>query len=434
MNLYEKLKNRDEKLAVVGLGYVGMPLAVEFAKMLDVIGFDINQAKIESYKNGIDVTGEVGNEALAVTSVHFTYNERNLRDAAFYVVAVPTPISDDKRPNLFPVEESSRVVGRNIKPGSVVVFESTVYPGVTEDVCVPIIEKTSGLVCGKDFWVGYSPERINPGDRVNTLTNIVKVVSGMNTEVLELVAKVYELIIEAGVFRASGIKVAEAVKVVENAQRDVNIAFVNELALVFDRMGIDTNEVVDGMNTKWNALGFRPGLVGGHCIGVDPYYFIYEAERLGYHSQIIQSSRRINDSMSEFVADSTIRQMIYNGVRIKGSNVAVLGFTFKENCPDTRNTKVIDVINGLRNYGVNVYVNDEVADQREIDEHYGLKLINIKEMPKVDCVVLTVAHDGYLQMTQEYLISMFKNNAPIVFIDVKGIFRGKLNVDAYWSL
>jgi UDP-N-acetyl-D-galactosamine dehydrogenase len=434
LDIFDNLLNRKDKLAVIGLGYVGMPLAVEFAKKLDVVGFDINKAKIESYIHGIDVTNEVGNEIISNTTVHFTHDEKALRDASFFVVAVPTPISDDKRPDLFPVEDSSRVVGRNINRGAVVVFESTVYPGVTEDICVPIIEKESGLICGKDFFIGYSPERINPGDRINTLTRIVKIVSGMNDEILNLIAKVYELIIDAGVFKASSIKVAEAVKVAENAQRDVNIAFVNELALVFDRMGINTNEVIDGMNTKWNAMGFRPGLVGGHCIGVDPYYFIYEAERLGYHSQIIQSSRRINDSMSEFVADSTIRQMIHNGVKIKGSSIAVLGFTFKENCPDARNTKVIDVINCLMTYGINVYVNDDTADRFEMEEHYGIKSTSLDQLPKVDCVILAVAHDQYKYLTTEDITALFKPNAPIIFIDIKGLLRGKVNVDTYWSM
>ena len=353
MSLYEKIVNKKEKVSLVGLGYVGMPIAVAFAKKVDVIGFDLNKAKIELYKQGIDPTKEVGDEAIKDTTVEFTSDETKLKEAKFHIVAVPTPVNQDHTPDLTPVIGASEIVGRNLTKGSIVVYESTVYPGVTEDVCIPILEKQSGLKCGEDFKVGYSPERINPGDKVHRLENIHKIVSGMDEESLEEIKNVYDLVIEVGTFPVSTIKTAEAIKVVENSQRDINIAFMNELAMVFDRMGIDTNEVVDGMNTKWNALGFRPGLVGGHCIGVDPYYFTYEAEKLGYHSQIILSGRKVNDGMGEFVADAVIKQLILAGKAPKKSKVIILCLTFKENCPGIRNSKVEDIIKRLAQYEIN---------------------------------------------------------------------------------
>mgnify|MGYP001519228651 FL=1 len=337
MSLFEQIKSGKEKLSLVGLGYVGMPIAVAFAKEgVDVVGFDLNEEKINLYKNGIDPTHEVGNEAIKNTTVYFTANAEDLKKAKFHIVAVPTPVNLDHTPDLTPVIGASEILGKNLTKGSIVVFESTVYPGVTEDVCVPVLEKESGLKCGVDFKVGYSPERINPGDKQHRLENIKKIVSGMDAESLEEIKKVYDLVIKVGTYPVSSIKTAEAIKVVENSQRDINIAFMNELAMVFDRMGIDTNEVVDGMNTKWNALGFRPGLVGGHCIGVDPYYFTYEAEKLGYHSQIVLSGRKVNDAMGEFVADAAIKQMILAGKVIRDAKVVILGLTLKENCPDTR--------------------------------------------------------------------------------------------------
>ena len=352
MSLFTELVEGKNKLSLVGLGYVGMPIAVAFAKKVKVIGFDLNSEKIKLYKSGIDPTNEVGNEVIKSTTVDFTDNENRLKEAKFHIVAVPTPVNQDKTPDLTPVESASKILGRNLSKGSIVVFESTVYPGVTEDICVPILEKESGLKCGTDFKVGYSPERINPGDKIHTLKNIKKIVSGMDEESLKEIKNVYDLVIEVGTYPVSTIKTAEAIKVVENSQRDINIAFMNELAMVFDMMGIDTNEVVDGMNTKWNALGFRPGLVGGHCIGVDPYYFTYEAEKLGYHSQIVLSGRKVNDGMGKFVADAAIKQMILSGKTIKKAKVAILGLTFKENCPDIRNSKVKDIINRLNEYGV----------------------------------------------------------------------------------
>ena len=378
MSIYEKLVKKEEKLALVGLGYVGMPIAVAFAKKgIDVIGFDLNKAKIELYKNGFDPTKEVGDETIKKTTVQFTCDETKLKEAKFIIVAVPTPVNIDHTPDLTPVVGASEIVGRNLTKGSIVVYESTVYPGCTEDVCIPILEKESGLKCGVDFKIGYSPERINPGDKVHRLENIRKIVSGCDEESLKEIKNVYDIVIEVGTYPVSNIKTAEAVKVVENSQRDINIAFMNELAMVFDKMGIDTNEVVDGMNTKWNALGFRPGLVGGHCIGVDPYYFTYEAEKLGYHSQIILNGRIVNDNMGKFVAEQTIKQMILAGKAPKNSKVVILGLTFKENCPDARNSKVSDIIKTLKQYSIDPVVVDPWASENDAIREYGVKLTKL---------------------------------------------------------
>ena len=384
MSLYEKIVSGEEKISLVGLGYVGMPIAVAFAKKAKVVGFDTNKKKIALYQQGFDPTNEVGDDAIKNTTVEFTADETKLKEAKFHIVAVPTPVNQDKTPELTPIVGASEVVGRNLTKGSIVVYESTVYPGVTEDICIPILEKESGLKCGVDFKIGYSPERINPGDKVHRLENIKKIVSGMDEEALEEIAKVYELVIEVGVHRASCIKVAEAAKVVENSQRDINIAFMNELAMVFDRMGIDTNEVVDAMNTKWNALGFRPGLVGGHCIGVDPYYFTYEAERLGYHSQIVLSGRKVNDGMGEFVADAAIKKMILAGKAVRDAKVVIMGITFKENCPDTRNSKVEDIIKRLAEYGISPIVVDPQADKTDAKHEYGVDLAELKDVTEKD--------------------------------------------------
>mgnify|MGYP000931098866 CR=1 FL=1 len=428
MSLYEKLINREESMSVIGLGYVGMPIAVSFAnKGINVIGYDINAEKINLYKSGVDPTNEVGGEAISNTTVKFTTAEKDIQCAKFHIIAVPTPINLDKTPNLIPVESASVTVGRNLRVGSVVVYESTVYPGVTEDVCIPILEKSSGLKCGIDFKVGYSPERINPGDKVNTLDKIVKIVSGMDSESLEEIAKVYELIIKAGVHKAGSIKVAEAAKVVENSQRDINIAFMNELAMVFDRIGIDTNEVIEAMNTKWNALRFTPGLVGGHCISVDPYYFIYEAEKLGYHSQIILSGRRINDGMGEFVADAAIKKMIQVGKAPAKSKVIVFGITFKENCSDIRNSKVIDVYNRLKEYGIFPVVIDPWASKKEAQCEYNIELKSINEAQDADCIIFAVAHKEFKLLSLEHVNNMYKD-IPVeekVLVDVKGIFNIK---------
>ena len=426
MSLYNDLINKEESLALIGLGYVGMPIAVAFAaKGLNVIGFDLNKAKIELYQSGIDPTKEVGDEAIKNCRVDFTCDETMLRKAKFHVVAVPTPVNQDHTPNLAPVEGASRIVGRNLTKGSIVVFESTVYPGVTEDVCVPILEQESGLKCGVDFKVGYSPERINPGDKVHRLENIHKIVSGMDAESLEEIKNVYDLVIEVGTHPVSSIKTAEAIKVVENSQRDINIAFMNELAMVFDRMGIDTNEVVDGMNTKWNALGFRPGLVGGHCIGVDPYYFTYEAEKLGYHSQIILNGRMVNDGMGRFVADATLKQMILAGKSPKNAKVVILGLTFKENCPDTRNSKVEDIIKRLGEYAITPVVVDPWASERDAMHEYGVTLTPLEEVKDADCVIVAVAHNEFRAMTLERIKALYATHLPDsekVLIDVKGLY------------
>lgn len=439
MNLYEKVVNKEEKISVVGLGYVGMPIAVAFAKKVNVIGFDLNTYKIEQYKNGIDPTNEVGDEAIAKTTVEFTSDETKLQEAKFHIVAVPTPINSDKTPDLRPIEGVSATIGKNLTKGSIVVYESTVYPGVTEDICIPILEKKSGLKCGVDFKVGYSPERINPGDKVHRLENIKKIVSGMDKESLEEIAKVYELVVEVGVHRASSIKVAEAAKVVENSQRDINIAFMNELAMVFDRMGIDTQEVVEAMNTKWNALKFTPGLVGGHCIGVDPYYFIYEAEKLGYHSQIILSGRKINDGMGAFVADAIIKKLIRANKVVKKAKVVILGITFKENCPDTRNSKVDDIIKRLNEYEIEPIVVDPYADPVEAKHEYGVDLVPFDMINDADCLVFAVAHDLFKNITIEQIDDMFKEipNKEKVIVDVKSVLDNeKINQCgySYWRL
>lgn len=439
MSLFYNILNKKEKIAVIGLGYVGMPIAVEFAKKANVIGFDLNKTKIDLYKSGIDPTNEIGNDAISQTTVEFTSDETKLKEAKFHIVAVPTPINSDKTPDLSPVEGASRIIGRNLTKGSIVVYESTVYPGVTEDVCVPILEKESGLRCGVDFKIGYSPERINPGDKVHRLENIVKIVSGMDEDSLEEIAQTYEMVIEAGVHRAGSIKVAEAAKVVENSQRDINIAFMNELAMVFDRMGIDTKEVIDAMNTKWNALGFTPGLVGGHCIGVDPYYFVYEAEKLGYHSQIILSGRKINDGMGKFVADAIIKKLILANKVVRRAKVVILGITFKENTPDTRNSKVVDIIDSLREYGIEPIVVDPEANAEEAKHEYGIELKDIKVVTDADCLVLAVAHNIFKQMSWDEIDSLygdFENNDK-VFIDVKSMLdRNEIEEMgySYWRL
>lgn len=425
MSLYENLVHRKDCLSLVGLGYVGMPIAVAFAKKgMRVIGFDLNEAKIELYKSGVDPTREVGDEAIRTSGVEFTADAARLRDARFHIIAVPTPVNTDHTPDLTPVVGASEIVGRNLTRGSIVVYESTVYPGVTEDVCVPILERESGLRCGADFKVGYSPERINPGDRVHRLENIRKIVSGMDPEALREISAVYDTVIEAGTYPVSSIKTAEAVKVVENSQRDINIAFMNELAMVFDRMGIDTNEVVDGMNTKWNALGFRPGLVGGHCIGVDPYYFTYQAEKLGYHSQIVLNGRIVNDSMGRYVADCAVQKMIEAGQAPRRSRVAVLGLTFKENCPDTRNSRVDDIVKRLAFYGIEPAVVDPWANADDAMREYGIALTAMEDVRDADCVIVAVAHDVFRAMPLDAVRALFRD-APDdqkVLLDVKGIY------------
>lgn len=425
-DLYDRLIRGEEKLALVGLGYVGMPIAVEFAKHVKVIGFNHNEHRIQQYKSGIDPTNEVGNEVISKTTVDFTSDEKRMAEAKFIIVAVPTPVKEDNNPDLGPVENASRIVGRNIVPGTIVVYESTVYPGVTEDICIPILEKESGLKCGEGFKIGYSPERINPGDRVHTLTSIRKIVSGMDEESAEVIQKIYDIVIKAGTFRVTNIKTAEAVKVIENSQRDINIAFMNEIAMICDRMGIDTDEVLAGMNTKWNALGFKPGLVGGHCIGVDPYYLTNVAERLGYHSQIILNGRKVNDSMGAFVADAAIKQMIEAGQAPKKARVVIFGITFKENCPDTRNSKVNDIVKRLEEYEIVPIVTDPWADPEIAKHEYGVDLIPFEEVKDADCVIVAVGHKEFRSLSMDQLKKFFRDDLKDeekVLIDVKSLYR-----------
>lgn len=438
MSLYEDILSGKEKLSLVGLGYVGMPIAVAFARKIKVVGFDLNAEKINLYKSGVDPTNEVGDEVIRNTKVEFTADASKLREAKFHIVAVPTPVNADHTPDLTPVEGASRILGQNLTRGSIVVFESTVYPGVTEEICVPILEDESGLKCGVDFKIGYSPERINPGDKVHRLETITKIVSGMDEETLDEIAHVYELVVEAGVYRAESIKVAEAAKVIENSQRDINIAFMNELSIIFNRMGIDTKSVLEAAGTKWNFLKFQPGLVGGHCIGVDPYYLTYKAEEMGYHSQIILSGRRINDDMGRYVAESLVKNLIRADIPVNRARVAILGFTFKENCPDTRNTKVIDIYNELGEYGITPVVVDPAADADEAGQLYGITFETMDAVRDMDAVIVAVAHSQFLTLTKDE-ISGFYNPAhgKKVFMDIKGLFDRKeyLTEDyIYWRL
>lgn len=438
MSLYEDIVNGKEKLSLVGLGYVGMPIAVAFARKIKVVGFDLNAAKIDLYKSGVDPTNEVGDDVIKNTSVEFTADPSKLREAKFHIVAVPTPVNDDHTPDLTPVEGASRILGQNLTKGSIVVFESTVYPGVTEDICVPILEKESGLKCGVDFKIGYSPERINPGDKVHRLETITKIVSGMDEETLNEVAHIYELVVEAGVYRAESIKVAEAAKVIENSQRDINIAFMNELSIIFNKMGIDTKSVLSAAGTKWNFLKFQPGLVGGHCIGVDPYYLTYKAEQLGYHSQIILSGRRINDDMGKYVAENLVKNLIKADIPVKSAKVAILGFTFKENCPDTRNTKVIDIYKELQEYGITPMVVDPAADAAEAKRLYGITFNTMEDIKEMDAVIVAVSHKQFLTLDKEKISSLYsKAHAKKVLVDIKGIFdRKEYSTEdyIYWRL
>lgn len=439
MKLSEELKQRKTSLSLVGLGYVGMPIAVAFSEQVNVIGYDINSDKIELYKKGKDPTNEVGDEKVANCGVEFTSDETRLKAAKFHIVAVPTPVKRDHTPDLSPVADASHILGRNLTKGSIVVYESTVYPGVTEEICVPILEEESGLKCGEDFKIGYSPERINPGDRVHRLDTIVKIVSGMDEETLNEVADVYSMVVKAGVYRAESIKVAEAAKVIENSQRDVNIAFMNELSMIFNKMGIDTLSVLEAAGTKWNFMNFRPGLVGGHCIGIDPYYLTYRAEALGYHSQIIISGRRVNDDMGKFVAQTLVKNMIKNNIDVKNARVAILGFTFKENCPDTRNTKVIDIVQELREFEISPLIADPYADKEEAKRLYGVEFTELSEIRDMDMVILAVAHDEFKKYTPETLLKLYgdKKGSPKMLADIKGILDKKSFEECgyiYWRL
>ena len=431
------LKNKEAKLSLVGLGYVGMPIAVEFAKRgISVIGFDLNEKKIELYNEGKDPTHEVGDDTIKNSGVEFTADEGRLKDALFHIVAVPTPVNDDHTPDLGPVEGASHILGRNLTKGSIVVFESTVYPGVTEEVCLPILEKESGLKCGRDFKIAYSPERINPGDKEHRLNTIKKIVSGMDEETLATVAEVYEVVVDAGVHRAESIKVAEAAKVIENSQRDINIAFMNELSIIFNKMGIDTLSVLKAAGTKWNFLPFRPGLVGGHCIGVDPYYLTYKAEQLGYHSQVILAGRRINDDMGKYVAENCVKQLIAIDKSVKCARVGILGFTFKENCPDTRNSKVFDIVKELREYGIEPVIADPEADAPEAERLYGVKMTDVDSFNNMDAIILAVAHKEFAAMGREQFDKMYGDGTRLL-LDIKGI-KDRLEFEAagyrYWRL
>ncbi|TFJ71804.1 nucleotide sugar dehydrogenase [Carnobacterium maltaromaticum] len=431
----EDITSKKEKISLIGLGYVGMPIAVSFAKKIDVIGFDVSEDKINTYKLGIDPTKEVGNEVISQTSVQFTSNQEDIKKAKFHIVAVPTPIKADKTPDLGPIISASELLGKNLLPGSVIVYESTVYPGVTEEICVPILEKFSGLKYGVDFKVGYSPERINPGDKIHRLETITKVVSGMDQESLDLIAKVYELVVDAGVYKAESIKVAEAAKVIENSQRDINIAFMNELSIIFNKLDIDTQAVLKAAGTKWNFLNFQPGLVGGHCIGVDPYYLTYKAEETGYHSQIILAGRRINDGMGKYVVENTIKQLIKADKLVKNAKVGILGFTFKENCPDTRNTRVIDIITEFKEYGIEALVFDPEADKEEAIHEYNLTLNDYEEMKDLDAVIIAVNHEVFYSYSLETWNSFYKSNEDKVLLDLKGMLnteKMKQNSFNYW--
>ena len=442
MNLYNDLLDKKEKLSIMGLGYVGLVLGIAFAKKVNVIGFDINVKKINKYINGIDSTNEVGSAALKSTTMAFTSDERDLKKAKFHIIAVPTPINSDKTPDLSLVINATQTLGRYLSQGSVIVYESTVFPGVTENICIPILEKESGLICGIDFKVGYSPERVNPGDKMHTVDKIIKVVSGMDEECLDIIASVYELVIKAGVYKASSIQIAEAAKVIENAQRDINIAFINELALIFNKMDIDTHEVIAAASTKWNFLPFYPGLVGGHCISVDPYYLIDKSEKLGYTPLIMSASRKINEHMGKYVAEQSIKLLLKTGRSIKDANVAILGITFKENCPDIRNTKVIDIINRLKQKGVNCFVVDPLAEPSEIKEEYAVDLIAMEALNEIDIILIAVAHDTFKKLSLEALKQYYHKNPSSsssipILVDVKGLFNKEQAKDLgylYWRL
>ncbi|MFK4763983.1 nucleotide sugar dehydrogenase [Desulfobaculum sp. SPO524] len=424
---FEDLRSKKTPLAVVGLGYVGLPLAVALAKHFSVIGFDISAKRVDELQGGFDRTGEVEDGKLPTVSIDYTCDPADLKKAGLIIVAVPTPIDANRRPDLTPVTGASTTVGANLAPGTVIVYESTVYPGLTEEICVPIIEEQSGLTCGADFFVGYSPERINPGDKVHTLETIVKVVAGQDDATADLLCRVYETVVTAGVHRASCIKVAEAAKVIENTQRDLNIALMNELALIFDRMGIDTVEVLEAAGTKWNFLPFRPGLVGGHCIGVDPYYLTFKAEEMGFHPQVILAGREINDSMGKWLAETLIKKLIARCCLIKDARIGILGLTFKENVPDLRNTKVVDVVTELREYGANVLIHDSMADPEEARHEYGLDLVGLEEFTELDGLILAVPHEEYMAFSAETIAGFFRDPKQGVVMDIKSLFdRGSL--------
>jgi UDP-N-acetyl-D-galactosamine dehydrogenase len=431
MNIYEKLLSKEAKLSVIGLGYVGLPIALEFARKISVIGFDIRPDRIELMRQGIDPSEELEKEDFEGTDIYFTANPEDLKQAQFFIVAVPTPIDRHNQPDLTPLIKASETVGKALKKGDYVVYESTVYPGATEEDCIPVLERLSGLKFGVDFKVGYSPERINPGDKVHTLKTIKKVVSGCDAESLDMIAKTYELVVEAGVHRASSIKVAEAAKIIENTQRDVNIALMNELSIIFNRMGINTYEVLEAAGTKWNFLKFFPGLVGGHCIGVDPYYLVFKAREYRYHPQVIASGRYVNDSMGYYVAKQTVKKLIAAGKNVLNTKVLVMGVTFKEDVSDIRNSRVPDIITELKSYGVAVDVVDPHACSKEVEHEYGFGLVE-KPATDYDAVIVAVSHKPYFDLSEDYFLSI--TNERAILVDVKGIFRNKIKQLTYWSL
>lgn len=437
MELYDRIVNHEEKIAVVGLGYVGLPLAVAFSKKAGVIGYDASQEKVKKYQNGIDVTGDVGDDVIRNCSVLFTADADHLEGVRCFIVAVPTPVQSGNVPDLQFVQNASRVVASKLTKGAVVVYESTVYPGVTEEACIPILEAESGLKCGQDFKVGYSPERINPGDKVHRLENIVKIVSGNDDEALDLVSRIYELIIEAGVYRAESIRVAEAAKVIENAQRDINIAFMNELSMLFHEMNIDTNAVLRAAGTKWNFLNFKPGLVGGHCIGIDPYYLTYKAEDTGYHSKIILAGRHINDGMGKFIAQNIIKILVRQQLDFRNTRIGILGLSFKEDCPDIRNSKVIDIVRELQDYGISPLIADPLVDPGQAYHEYGIELSELSSMKDLNVVVVAVPHQPFLQMGISDFNQMYHHDQPKIMFDIKGAyFKSQYESQGYtyWSL
>lgn len=433
-SIHTKLLNREEKLAVIGLGYVGLPIALEFAKKMDVIGFDINEERVELMQNNIDPSKELDSSAFENCSIEFTANLEDLKEATFFVVAVPTPIDESKRPNLGPLLGASETVGKVLEKDNYVVFESTVYPGCTEEDCIPVLEKLSGLKAVEDFKYGYSPERINPGDKVNTLDNVVKVASGCDEESLEEIAKVYEEVVGAGVHRASSVKVAEAAKIIENTQRDVNISLINELSMIFDRLGINTYEVLEAAGTKWNFLPFQPGLVGGHCIGVDPYYLTHKAKETGYHAEVINSGRAVNDYMGFYIGKQTVKKMIAQGKNMNEAKVLIMGATFKENVSDIRNSKVIDVVNELKSFSVKVDLVDPYASSKEMQKEYGVGLTEMESLSDdYDAIIVAVNHADYVNMKEDDFKKYLKDSKG-VFVDVKGIYKDKIQDLEYWSL
>jgi len=430
--ILEKIINKQSKLGVIGLGYVGLPIALEFARKIKFVGFDINAERVELMKNNIDPSEELTAKDFEGCDIEFTHKLEDLEDVNFFIVAVPTPIDEYNQPNLKPLLDASKTVGKVLKKGDYVVFESTVYPGCTEDDCIPVLEKHSGLKFIEDFKVGYSPERINPGDKEHTITKILKVVSGCDVESLDVISKVYELIIEPGVHRASSIKVAEAAKIIENTQRDLNIALMNELSIIFNRIGINTFEVLEAAGTKWNFLPFKPGLVGGHCIGVDPYYLTFKAEGVGYHARVINSGRYVNDSMGFYVAKQTVKRILAKGKNISGSRILLMGATFKENVSDIRNSKVCDVVKELQSYRVDVDVVDPHADSKELFHEYHFGLAENGISGKYDAVILAVNHDEYVALDERYFKGIMSEGG--LFVDVKGVFQGKIKELDYWSL